>query len=454
MNLRGVPGLSAPAEMRWRDMMSADGEAAPGEAGTRAFFGCGNNGPYCEQPQPNSTEASGGRCWAAGWQAVQCSCERAAIIERLARRRPAATSGSLKSWRVLWWFRRGQSRVSPAAARCAMRRRIWSSLIQRVTRRAQIAVTCCGCRRNSCPGSELGWRIRPVPQVIVSTQTLRLLNSGRLRLDAVEESSNICHWRFSHVTGLLEGKRIVIAGGSGFLGISLASHLAVRGFSVVILSRSGPKVSGPWRHRLWDGRTLGAWRDELDGAAGLVNLAGRSVDCIKTPDHQDEILRSRVESTRVLGEAVRSIPSPPPAWVQMSTAHIYGDPPTVICTEESALGYGLAPFVGQAWEEAFHASVLPSQRGVILRTSFVLGRDRGAGGGALSTLGLLARVGLGGKVGSGTQGMSWIHEVDMNRLFERGLTDTTMQGVYIASAPIRYPRWSSCANCAVPSACR
>ncbi len=237
------------------------------------------------------------------------------------------------------------------------------------------------------------------------------------------------------MTGLLEDKRIVIAGGSGFLGISLAHHLVERGFSIVILSRSVPKVSGPWRHRLWDARTLGAWRDELDGAVGLVNLAGRSVNCVKTPDHQDEILRSRVESTRVLGEAVRSIPSPPPAWVQMSTAHIYGDPPTVICTEESALGYGLAPFVGQAWEEAFHASVLPSQRGVILRTGFVLGRDRGAGGGALSTLGLLARVGLGGKVGRGTQGMSWIHEVDMNRLFERGLTDTTMQGVYIASAP-------------------
>ncbi len=235
--------------------------------------------------------------------------------------------------------------------------------------------------------------------------------------------------------GSLEDNRIVIAGGSGFLGISLAHHLAERGFSIVILSRSVPKVSGPWRHRSWDGRTLGEWRDELDRAAGIVNLAGRSVDCIKTPDHQDEILRSRVEPTRVLGEALRSIDSPPPTWVQMSTAHIYGDPPTTICTEDSALGYGLAPFVGRAWEEAFHASVLPSQRGVLLRTSFVLGHDRGAGGGALTTLGWLARMGLGGKVGQGTQGMSWIHEVDMNRLFERGLTDPTMQGVYIASAP-------------------
>ena len=182
-------------------------------------------------------------------------------------------------------------------------------------------------------------------------------------------------------------------------------------------------------------RTLGDWKNELNKAAGLVNLAGRSVNCTKTPDHQDEILRSRIESTRILGEALRSIDSPPPVWIQMSTAHIYGDPPKAVCTEGSALGYGLAPFVGRAWEEAFHESVLPSQRRVVLRTGFVLGRNRGAGGGALDTLRPLAKIGLGGRVGGGTQGMSWIHEKDLNRLFERGLTDSEVQGVYIASAP-------------------
>lgn len=148
-------------------------------------------------------------------------------------------------------------------------------------------------------------------------------------------------------------QRIVIAGGSGFLGLSLASHLAARGKEIVLLSRRPPQLSGPWRHAAWDARTLGEWRRELDGACGLVNLAGRSVDCVKAPDHQDEILRSRVESTCVLGAALRSIVSPPPVWVQMSTAHIYGDPPEVVCTEASPFGYGLAPFVGRAWEDAF-----------------------------------------------------------------------------------------------------
>jgi uncharacterized protein len=228
---------------------------------------------------------------------------------------------------------------------------------------------------------------------------------------------------------------VIIAGGSGFLGISLATHLASAGWSIVLLSRPAPKPSGPWRHVSWDARTLGEWSRELDGAGGLVNLVGRSVDCIKTPDHLDEILRSRVEATRVLGAAVRSIDSPPPVWVQMSTAHIYGDPPQVTCTEDSPFGYGLAPYVGRAWEDEFRASVLPTQRQVILRTSFVIGRDRGAGGGALARLRKLVKLGLGGRVGSGTQGMSWIHEMDMNRLFERALTDQTLKGAYIASSP-------------------
>ena len=188
------------------------------------------------------------------------------------------------------------------------------------------------------------------------------------------------------MTAIDQSGPIVIAGGSGFLGVSLATHLAHAGHAVVILSRHRPAISGPWRRVTWDARTLDDWRRELDGARGLVNLVGRSVDCVKTPEHCDEILRSRTEATRVLGLAARSVDRPPPVWVQMSTAHIYGDPPQVTCTEESPFGYGLAPFVGRAWEREFERSSLPMQRGVILRTSFVLGRDRGAGGGALARL--------------------------------------------------------------------
>lgn len=225
--------------------------------------------------------------------------------------------------------------------------------------------------------------------------------------------------------------KVVIAGGSGFLGMNLARYLTEREYQVVILSRNSPRQSGAWNFSAWDGRSLDNWVSQLEGATAIVNLAGRTVDCIKTPDQCDEILRSRVEATRVLGKAIRTLKTPPPIWVQMATAHRYGDPPEVICDEDSAFGYGLAPTVGQAWEEEYEAALLPEMRGVALRTSFVIGRS----GGALARLALLVRFGLGGTVGSGKQGMSWIHEEDMNRLFERAITDQKMSGAYIATAP-------------------
>jgi uncharacterized protein len=225
--------------------------------------------------------------------------------------------------------------------------------------------------------------------------------------------------------------RIVIAGGTGFLGNNLARHLVGIGCEVVVISRQPPAEDGPWHHAQWDGRTPGDWMRHLDGASALVNLAGRTVDCVKTPDHCDEILRSRVESTEVLGRALKNVRTLPRVWVQMATAHRYGDPPDVVCDEDSAFGHGLAPFVGAAWEDSF-TRALPSQmRRVILRTSFVLGRD----GGALPRLTKLARWGLGGKVGHGRQGISWIHEEDMNRLFARAIADDDMNGAYLATAP-------------------
>lgn len=225
--------------------------------------------------------------------------------------------------------------------------------------------------------------------------------------------------------------RILIAGGTGFLGRSLAAYLSDRGAKVILLGRHEPRDEAPGRFVPWDGRTPGDWSQHLDGAAALVNLAGRSVDCIKSPEHCDEILRSRVEATLVLGKAVSAVDHPPPVWVQMSTAHIYGDPPTAICDEQSPHGYGLAPTVGAAWESAFKQSKPPDTRGVILRTSFVLGRS----GGALTKLGRLARLGLGGTVGHGRQGISWLHEQDMNRLFDAAIHDDKMAGVYNATAP-------------------
>ncbi len=225
--------------------------------------------------------------------------------------------------------------------------------------------------------------------------------------------------------------RVVIAGGTGFIGTNLARHLADLGCEVVLLSRNAPKQEGPWKHAQWDGRTVGEWAKHLEGAVAVVNLAGRTVDCIKTPDHCDEILRSRVEATLTIGKALRDIAKPPPVWVQMATAHIYGDPPEAVCDEDSPFGFGLAPIVGKAWEAAFAEAAPSKMRQVILRTSFVLG----ANGGAFPKMRMLARCGLGGRVGHGRQGISWIHIDDMSRLITRAIADDSMKGAYIATAP-------------------
>jgi uncharacterized protein (TIGR01777 family) len=225
--------------------------------------------------------------------------------------------------------------------------------------------------------------------------------------------------------------RVVIAGGTGFLGRNLARHLTDLGCEVVVMARHASRDDARWRYAVWDARTVGDWVHHLDGAVALVNLAGRTVDCVKTPDHCDEILRSRVESTEVLGRALKSVKTLPRVWVQMSTAHIYGDPPESVCDEDSAFGWGLAPYVGREWERAFANGVPSTMRQVVLRTSFVLGKN----GGALRQLSRVVRWGLGGTVGHGRQGISWIHEQDMNRLFEHAIFDESMRGTYIATAP-------------------
>lgn len=227
------------------------------------------------------------------------------------------------------------------------------------------------------------------------------------------------------------GSHVVITGGTGFLGQALARDLMRAGVGVTVVSRHRPAgdCCGDWR--AWDGRSVGDWASALEGAAAVVNLAGRSVDCRKTPDRCDEILRSRVESVRAVGQALRACERPPGVWVQASTAHIYGDPPDAVCDEQAATGFGLAPFVGERWEAALASACPPGTRKVVLRTSFVLG----ASGGAFPVLRRLARLGLGGRIGSGRQWLSWLHVDDLVAVCRRAIDEPAMAGVYNVTAP-------------------
>jgi len=226
-------------------------------------------------------------------------------------------------------------------------------------------------------------------------------------------------------------KQVLIFGGTGFIGQSLAKHLSKHNFTPILIGRNKPKKDLGFQFVAWDANTLGDWTSLLEDSFALVNLAGKSVDCIKTPENCELILNSRVNSTRTIGEAFSQTKNYPKIWVQMSTAHIYGDPPTEMQTEQSSFGEGLAPTVGKAWEETFLKHKPKDVKGVILRTSFVIGKN----GGALSSLKRIVRLGLGGTVGHGRQGLSWIHEYDMNEIIHQGIVNPKYEGVMIASAP-------------------
>jgi uncharacterized protein (TIGR01777 family) len=199
----------------------------------------------------------------------------------------------------------------------------------------------------------------------------------------------------------------------------------------VVLTRGPSRVANGVRLVQWDAKSPGRWISELDGAHAIINVVGRTVDCQKTPKNKKVILESRVDSVRALAAAVRAAQRPPAVWIQAATAHIYGDTADELLDESSLIGDGFAPMVGTAWERALEDAGLDDVRKMILRISFVLGRD----GGPLKTLARLARLGLAGQIGNGRHYMSWIHEDDLHAIIRRAINDVSMQGVYVATAP-------------------
>lgn len=225
--------------------------------------------------------------------------------------------------------------------------------------------------------------------------------------------------------------KLVIAGGNGFLGQHLARHFREQGYRVVILGRGAG--AGPDYGR-WDGRSLGPWATELEGADALVNLAGRTVDCRYTAANKRAIIASRTESTRVLGAAVAACAGPPRVWLNSSTATIYADTPGEQPANTEAagrIGEGFSVEVARAWEAAFAACLAPATRKVALRTAIVLGRD----GGAFPVMARLARRGLGSPQGDGRQWMSWLHITDFCRAVEFLLDAPTAVGAVNLCAP-------------------
>ncbi|WP_158738261.1 TIGR01777 family oxidoreductase [Alteribacillus sp. YIM 98480] len=225
-------------------------------------------------------------------------------------------------------------------------------------------------------------------------------------------------------------KKIVLPGGSGFLGQSLALFLLNKGYDVTILTRGHSRVENSIRYVHWDGRTMGEWAKELDGCYAVVNFTGKSVNCIYTEENKKEIIRSRYYSVRILQKAIQTCEQPPQAFVQAGSLAIFGNTRDV-CTENSPHGEGFSVKVCQLWEKAFFAASLPHTRQAMLRIGFALGRD----GGALEPLKKLVKYNLGGKVGPGNQYISWLHIDDLNSMFLKAIEDKSMGGIYNATGP-------------------
>ena len=170
--------------------------------------------------------------------------------------------------------------------------------------------------------------------------------------------------------------KIVIPGGSGHVGTLLARALTSGGHEVVVLSRE-PRAA-PWRIAEWDGRTVGEWSQEIDGADVVINMAGRSVNCRYTPAHRAEIMDSRVESTRAVGIAIARSKKPPRVWLQASTATIYAHRYDGANDETSGLiggrqenapsSWNFSIDAASAWERTLDEMATHGTRKVVLRS--------------------------------------------------------------------------------------
>jgi uncharacterized protein len=190
----------------------------------------------------------------------------------------------------------------------------------------------------------------------------------------------------------------------------------------------------------------GAWAAELDGADVVINLAGRSVNCRYNAANRREIMGSRMDSTRAVGEAIARAAHPPQVWLQASTATIYAHRFDAPNDEATGIIGGNEPGapdtwrfsidVAAAWERACEQAPTPRTRKVLMRSAMVMSPDAG---GIFDTLLGLVRRGLGGRAGDGRQYISWIHERDFVRVIEWLLEHEEVTGAVNLASPNPVP---------------
>ena len=217
-------------------------------------------------------------------------------------------------------------------------------------------------------------------------------------------------------------KKIVIAGGSGFIGSYLSARFLALGHSVFIVSRQSGDVA--WQHN--------DLVETFEKADLVINLAGKTINCRHNETNRKAILDSRINSTKLIGNAISVCKQAPKLWINASAAGIYKPSITHPATEEEqAVGTNFMAEVVARWENEFFGFQLSKTRQVALRTSVVLGLN----GGALQPLVWLTRFGLGGKQADGNQIFSWIHLEDYFRIIQFLMDETSLHGIVNCTSP-------------------
>ncbi|WBU88275.1 TIGR01777 family oxidoreductase [Cellulophaga omnivescoria] len=218
--------------------------------------------------------------------------------------------------------------------------------------------------------------------------------------------------------------KLVIAGGTGFLGNELLDFYTSKFTEIIVLTRSKPYQAKNINYVQWDAKTIGTWHSCLNNADVLINLTGKSVDCRFTKKNKALILNSRIDSTLALGKAINLVDNPPKVWLNASSAAI--SHPN---KEENGEDFMLD--VGIAWEKAFESIKNVNTRKIALRISLVFGKN----GGALVPLKKISQLGLGGKQGSGKQMVSWVHIKDFVAITNFAIENTKITGPIVVAAP-------------------
>ncbi|WP_183565556.1 TIGR01777 family oxidoreductase [Mucilaginibacter sp. SP1R1] len=227
-------------------------------------------------------------------------------------------------------------------------------------------------------------------------------------------------------------KKIVLAGGNGYLGTVLAKYYSDLADEVIILARKQRPVKGNIRTVVWDGITENGWTVQLTNADMLINLCGKNVNCRYTEKNRAKIITSRVLPTELLSHVIHKMVNPPKLWINVTSATIYRHAEDRPQDEETGeIGYGFSIDVCNLWENAFWKSQTPHTRKVALRMGIVLGRSDSVFPRLLN----LVKLGMGGKQGNGKQYIAWVHEQDAARSTRWLLDHPELEGVFNCTAP-------------------